>query len=306
MNKAKLWAGILLGLVLTAIIALLLGEEHLWLTAGICAVLGLLCLWGGCRKKVVSCLLASAIVASPNALLAEDSYAGYNGQQCYCFTPAAEDPNPPAQESFTLDFILGPNPDGIIEPSILSLRHPDPALLVSYDEMNASLAAWGLDLNGGEQYAKNGQPTTVDQVPFVFGDWSAPLTLFPDREQYRVVIEVANGLDQTWTFWQPVAHFSVPAGVRIRFQDSPEGSQTFYRVRLEAPPEDFQAAGPVVIGCGLGLLVGAGVICVLAVRACARNKKKFEKMLPPKETNAPPPEVRMPLPPLLNLPPVLK
>ena len=237
------------------------------------------------RHKVLPCFLAACLAASP-AVFAGDNYAGYDGNQCYCFTPAAEDPNPPEQTAFSLDFILEPNEAGEIQPRITGMRHPAPSDLVSYEELNQSLAAWGINLDGGMQFSKNGQPATADEMPFAFGDWSNPLTIYPDREQYRVLVEVASELGAEFTFWQPVAHFSVPAGVRIHFQDSPEGSQTFYRVRLERPPEDFQAAGPLLLGCGVGLLFGTAVVGVLAVRACARNKKKFEKLLPPTDTNA--------------------
>ena len=70
----------------------------------------------------------------------------------------------------------------------------------------------------------------------------------------------------------------------MHYLDSPEGPQTFYRVRLEQPVP-FRPAGPIVLGCGIGLLVGGAVVCVLTIRACAKNKKKFENMLPPPRTN---------------------
>ena len=277
--KTKLSIG--LGLVTGFIAAILLWSffERLWIGyvigAPLALVGGLMMLRDRKRNKIVSCFLASTVAVSPN-ILAEDFSAGFSGQQCYCFTPAAETPEP-EQHAVVLSFIIE---DG--EPRILGLRHPTE--LVDYAALNESLAPWGINLDGPVQYAKNGLPASAADVPFAFGEWSA-LTIYPAREQFSVVVETAAELGAGFTFWQPVARFSVPAGVRVEVQDSPEGTQSFYRVRLERAPEAFQPQGAILLGCGLGLLVGTGIIGVLAVRQCAKNKKKFEKMLPPKKTN---------------------
>ena len=275
----KFVSGIIIGLIL----ALFLGADYVWVSVGLGLALAaygtLLCL------KTTSCLLALSLVVSP-LLLADDYYGGYNGATCYCFVPAGLPE--PEQHACIVQFNLQADDLGHIQPHILGVRHPK--TLVGFDEFNASLAVWGIDLNGGMQYSKNGQAVSADQMPCVFGGGDA-IILFPDRQQYRVVVELTTDLGPS-AFWQPVARFSVPAGETIEFEDSPEGPQTFYRVRMA---EDFEpAAGPIVLGCGIGFLIGAGVVCVLAVRACAKNKKKFENMLPPKDTNTPPAELRLP------------
>lgn len=265
-----------IGLALGFSVAILLWKPWASLIIGVICIV----LWAVLRRsynKVLSCFLAACLGVSPNVLA--DYSAGYNGQSCYCFTPAAEDPNPPAQEAVVLEFIVESG-----QARFLNMRHP--TALVDYDTFNASLAAWGIDLNGGMQYATNGQPATAADVPFTFGDWSSPLTIFPDRVQYPVVLEMTTELGE-FTYWQTVAHFSVPEGTRVQVMDSPEGAQTFYRLRVDET-QPFQPAGPLLLGCGLGLLAGSAVVAVLVVRACARNKKKFEAMLPPKDTNAPP------------------
>lgn len=292
-NRIKFGIGLVLGLLIAMLALWKFGPG--WTLASVFAVAGIICIVAG--RKFVSCFLASCMFVSPT-VLADDingnNYAGYDGQLCYCWEPTALDPDPPAQEVFAMDFDLEANGDGIVQPHVLSMRHPDPSTLVGYDDFNASLAPWGINLENGEQYAKNGQPATFDQVPFAFGGWETPIIIYPDREQYRVVVEVSK--DPGTATWNPIAQFSLPAGVRVTFMDSPEGGQTFYRVRMEPLPPGFRpAAGPIMLGCGLGLLIGAGVVCVLTVRACARNKKKFEKMLPPKETNDPPAELRLKL-----------
>jgi hypothetical protein len=252
----RLWIGYVIGAPLALIGALLVWKQHN-------------------RDKVLSCFLASTLAVSPNVLA--DFSAGYSGQDCYCFTPAVETPEP-EQHAVVLSFIIENG-----EPRILGMRHPTE--LVDYAGLNESLAAWGINLDGGLQYSKNGLPASEWEVPFSFGDWSNPLSIFPEREQFGVVLEQASELGNEFTYWQPVARFSVPADVRVEVQDSPEGAQCFYRVRLERAPEAFQPQGAVLLGCGLGLLAGTAFIGVLAVRACARNKKKFEKVLPPKKTN---------------------
>ena len=274
--KVKLIIGLAIGLF--GAVALWLLFEKLWIgwVLGPILVLIGIVLMARDRNKVVSCVLASTLAVSPN-VLAEDFSAGYNGQSCYCFSPAADTPEP-EQHAIVLSFIIEN-----AEPKILELRHPKE--LVDYATLNASLAPWGIDLDGGMQYATNGQPATAADVPFVFGHWSVPLTVLPEREQFHVLVEVADQLGTEFTFWRPLAYLSVPAGVRIEIQDSPEGAQSFYRVRLESPPEVFQPQGAILLGCGLGVLAGTAVISVLVVRACARNKKKFEAMLPPKKTN---------------------
>lgn len=283
-NKMKLGVSF----IVSALVAIVLGFTVLAWKAGVVIAIAVLLVWAVLswrhRNKIVSCFLASCMSVAPN-LFGEGFSAGYNGQQCYCFEPAAIDPNPPVQEAVKLTFILSPNEAGEIQPRILSMEHPDPRTLVDWDGLNASLAAWGIDLNRGEQYATNGVPATAADVPFTFGDWSNPLIIQPEQTQYRVVVEVATELGSEFTYWQQLAHFSVPANTRIELMDSPEGAQTFYRIRLETPPEDFQPAGPVLLGCGLGLLFGFAVVGVLTVRACARNKKKFQNMLPPPATN---------------------
>lgn len=273
----KLWAGFIIGFTL----ALILGSGYLWLSIAF----GLAGLGFGawlCRKGV-SCLLALSLIVSP-VLLADDYYGGYNGAECYCFIPAGAPE--PEQHACIVQFNLQADDLGRVQPRILGMRHP--STLVGFDEMNQSLAVWGINLNGGMQYSRNGVATTADQMPCVFNGNS--LVIFPDRQQYHVVVELATDLGAS-ALWRPVARFSVPAGETIEFEDSPEGAQTFYRVRME---EDFQpAAGPIVLGCGIGFLIGAGVVCVLTVRACARNKKKFEQMKPPQDTNTPPAELRL-------------
>jgi hypothetical protein len=289
-KKLKFGIGVVIGLTVTALLLWKFGPSWGLAMGLLTAGLGCLVIYGQSRDKIVSCFLASCMFVSPN-LFAEDYYAGYNGQQCYCFSPAGEEPNPPAQEVFTLDFIMETTDTGEVQPRILSMAHPNPDTLMDYTTFNASLAAWGINLDGGEQYSKNGQPATVSEMPFAFGDWSNPLAIYPERPQYRVVVEVATELGE-FTMWQPLTHFSVPEGVRIQFQDSPEGAQTFYRIRLEGAPGEFQPAGPILLGCGAGLLLGFGVVAVLTVRACARNKKKFQQQLNP--TNAPPNQAQSP------------
>lgn len=268
-NKVKLAIGIAIGILL----ALLLWNWKLSFVLGA----GCILIWLLTRRpdKLLSCFLASSLCVIP--VLADDYYAGYNGANCYCFEPADIGPSP-EQHAFTLDFVLEADDLGEISPRIVSMRHP--AELVDFDTFNASLVPWGIDLNQGAQYSKNGQPVTVTETPFTFNDWTAPLILYPDRQQHQVVIEQASELGN----WQRVTSLSIPVGVQVHYLDSPEGPQTFYRVRLEQPVP-FRPAGPIVLGCGIGLLVGGAVVCVLTVRACAKNKKKFENMLPPHPTN---------------------
>lgn len=301
MKTLKLCLGLVIGLAT----ALLLWK--LWPTmtaAWVAASLGVTCiiLWAVLRpkkvvNKVISCVLVSTLAVSPSTLLlADDNYAGFDGKTCYCIEPAGVAPTPPPRDyqAFVLDFVLEDDPiavfPGDVVPRIVSIRHPDPTTLVSFDEMNAALMSdWGITLDGGQQYSKNGQPAAPEEMPFTFAhDFSEqPFTLYPTQQQYQVVVEVTSELGE-FAPWRPLAYFSIPANTRITVQDTPEGPQSFYRVRVQHSPEvqGFQPAGPILLGCGLGLLVGAGVIGVLAVRACARNKKKFDKMRP--STNSPP------------------
>lgn len=287
-NKVIRWLLLFLTSVCICLsIALMMGAARKWISVGL--GIGFLTLWlartlrdRSRRNKSISVLLAVAM--STSRVYAEDSWAGYSGGNCYCFTPAVEQPEP-EQHAIALDFILESNDLGEVAPRILWLTKTAPKDLVDFDGLNASLVPWGIDLNKGEQYAKNGQPATAADMPFLLGELSTPLVIYPELEQHRVVVEQATELSSGFILWQPVAYFSVPVGIRINFHDSPEGPQTFYRVRVERAPEDFQAAGPVLLGCGIGFLAGVAVICVLAVRQCAKNKKKFEAMLPPKKTN---------------------
>jgi hypothetical protein len=268
------------GLIPCLIAALLLGADRLWVSIGL--GLALTSLGIVLCHRATSCILALSLIVSP-VLLADDYYGGYNGAECYCWTPAGL--IEPEQHACIVQFNLQADDLGRVQPRILGMRHP--STLVGFDEFNSSLAVWGINLNGGMQYSKNGIAVSADQMPCVFNGNS--LVIFPDRQQYHVVVEVTTDLASA--LWQPVARFSVPAGETIEFEDSPEGAHTFYRVRID---ENFQpAAGPIVLGCGIGFLIGAGVVCVLTVRACARNKKKFEKCLPPQDTNAPPAELRL-------------
>lgn len=288
----KLCSGIIIGLVTAFLLWKIWPDTK---AALIAAALGIHCiiLWAILRSKkttnkIISCILVSAMTVSPNVLA--DTYAGFNGKTCYCLESASNTTPPPTEPHVVvLEFILDPDPgsqSGNVIPRIISVRHPSPETLVSYDEMNASLITeWGIDLDGGQQFSRNGRPAFPEEVPFVFGqDWEQSFTLYPSQPQYRVVVEVATELGE-FANWQSLAHFSIPANTRITVQDTPEGAQAFYRVRAERPPEMFQPAGPILLGCGLGLLGGAAVVGVLAVRACARRKKKFEKMMP--GTNAP-------------------
>lgn len=284
----KLCSGIIIGLVTAFLLWKIWPDTK---AALIAASLGIHCiiLWAILRpkeikgenvtNKIISCILVSAMAVSPNVLA--DTYAGFNGKTCYCLESASTT-TPPTTEPHVviLEFILDP------DPRIISVRHPSQATMVSYDEMNASLITeWGINLDGGQQFSRNGQPAFPEEVPFVFGqDWEQSFTLYPSQPQYLVVVEVATELGE-FANWQSLARFSIPANTRITVQDTPEGSQSFYRIRSERPPEMFQPAGPILLGCGIGLIAGAGVVGVLAVRACARRKKKFEKMLP--GTNAP-------------------
>ena len=84
MYKLKLLIGICVGLL----VALLLWNWKLSLAMGA----GLILVWFLLRKsdKILSCFLASCLGVIP--ILADDYYAGYNGAQCYCFEPAAVEP----------------------------------------------------------------------------------------------------------------------------------------------------------------------------------------------------------------------
>lgn len=241
--------------------------------------------------KVVACFLASMFIVSPWSIaLAEDSYAGYSGQSCYCL----EEDNITAASASELEdnvvvinFVVeqienAPSPlviDAV--PRVISIRHPDPKTLVSWDKFAQTFASQGIDINrsSSTQYAKNGQPVSATSVPFRFGGWSSPLVIFPDRTQYNVVIETTSDCGE-FAQWQPVSRLSIPANVPIQYQDTPDGRAAFYRIRIEQPyvQAGQQEAGPVLLGCGLGLLVGVGYIAAAAIRACAKNKKKFDDM----------------------------
>jgi len=289
-KKLKIGIGVIIASTVSALLLWQFGPSWALAMSLLAAGIGCLVVCGQSRNKIISCFLASTLAVSPN-VLAEDSYAGYSGERCYCFNPAAEGPES-EQHVMVLNVILEPDATGEIAPRIVSVRHPDPATLVDYAGLNESLAAWGINLDGGLQYAKNGQSAGPEGMPFAFGDWSNPLSIHPEREQFSVVLEQANELGE-FTMWQRVATFSAPAGMPIQIQDSPEGPSVFYRVRLQSPPEAFQAQGPILLGCGIGFLAGSAVIGVLVVRQCAKNKKKFEAMLPPKRTN----DLENPMPP---------
>lgn len=316
----KVLMGILIGFTL-AMLALAITKSHttaMWLS-GLLGV-GCIVVWALTRNKnttkvtnkLMACILASAMAVTPSAmLLAEDTYAGFNGQNCYCIEPpddiraaganVAQSPtsNPRDWQSVMLNLVLDDTAEGP-KPRIVSMTKAAPEQLVDWNTLNESLRRdWGIDLNQGQQYTKNGQPVSASEVPFKFSHdvTEQPFTLFPDRPQYNVALETTSELNGEFTQWQTLTRFSVPTGTAINIQDTPEGVQTFYRLRLLHSPEQvgepqFQAAaGPIVLGCGIGLLVGVGVIGVLAVRACAKNKKKFQQM-----TNQPPAQVQFNLP----------
>jgi len=301
----KVMLGILIGFTIS-MLALAITKSHstaMWLS-GILGV-GCLILWALTRNKnvtkvtnkLMTCFLVSAMAVMPSALLmAEDTYAGFNGQACYCIevppddiraAGAAESPtsNPRDYQSVVLNVVLD---DTMVGPSprIISMTHPNPESLVDWNTLNETLRRdWGIDLNQGQQYTKNGQPVTAADVPFKFSHdvTEQPFTLFPDRPQYEVALETTSELNGEFTRWETLTRFSAPTGTPINIQDTPEGVQTFYRLRIIKSPEGGQpqfqaAAGPIVLGCGIGLLVGVGVIGVLAVRACAKNKKKFQNI----------------------------
>jgi hypothetical protein len=284
----KILIGFLLGLFIALAILWSIFDDIT--TIIICAIAGTSCIGIGLRtmwRKVVSSILVCAMAAAPSAI-ASDTFAGYDGKNCYCITPlgAAESPTPTQYPNRYHAVVLHFTVETNGSPRVLSIRHPNPETLVSWDELNADFVSAGVDLDQHyAQYAVNGQPVSATDAPFRFGgDWIGyPFVLYPDRPQHRVIVETSAELGE-FAYWQPVARLSLPANTPIQYQDTPDGPQAFYRVRLDTTPEgQFQAAGPIVLGCGLGLLAGLGVVSVLTVRACAKNKKKFQKL-----TNSPP------------------
>lgn len=248
------------------------------------------------------------MVVSPILLVADesDTYAGYTGSSCYCLEPpddirAAGTPEPNVENAVVMQFVVdvpnGPIPlanDATLR--ILSVRRPDPSTLVSWSEIASTFAAEGIDLNAqnSPQYAKNGHPVNSSEVPFAFNQsFSEKFIWQPDQPQYRMVIETTSDLSDA--SWQTVVRFSIPANTIIQYQDTPDGKNAFYRVYLDPTPvsQIQPAAGAIVLGCGLGLLAGAAVISVLTVRACARNKKKFDAL----KTNNPPSQLNFILAP---------
>lgn len=323
----KLALGVLIGLT-TALLIWAVTQNHItamWLS-GVGGI-GCIGIWAMTRNKGVTkvankmlcCILCSMMAALPVTVLrGEDTYAGYNGSNCYCIEPAdiqaAADiaaGRPPTQpprdwQSITLTLTVDETDSGAPEPRIISMTKAAPEQLVDWETMRLSLLndpRWGIDLNQSQQFTKNGRPVSYTEVPFKFqhdvGD--QPFTLYPERTQHRVALETTSELNGEFTQWQRLTAFSIPTGTTLNIQDTPEGVQTFYRLRVLTPQEVgvgpngepvFQPAGAVLLGCGIGLLVGVGVIGVLAVRACAKNKKKFQQM-----TNQPPAQVEFNLTP---------
>lgn len=300
----KLCLGVSLGLVASWLIVKQNGIN--WGSAFIClgAAVAIFSLWAIIRSqkgrkastKVIVCFLSSAMV-SPILIIADegDTYAGYTGSSCYCLDDirAAAAPELDVENAVVMQFIVDvPNvPIPLANdatPRILSVRRPDPNTLVNWSEIASTFSAAGIDLNAqnSTQYAKNGQPVNPSEVPFVFNRSLAEKFVWqPDQPQYRMVVETASDISGEPS-WQAVARFSIPANTIIQYQDTPDGKNAFYRVRLDTTPvgQIQPAAGAIVLGCGLGLLAGAAVISVLTVRACARNKKKFDAL----KTNGPP------------------
>jgi len=315
----KTFAGILLGGGLSWLVVHQNGIN--WGSAGILLAGGVGCVlvWAFTRSSkarkaannVIVCFLSAAMAALPMTVMGEDTFAGYSGQSCYCIEPngiqAAAAPVPGEEDNVVvLSFVVDQIPDAPIPmvvdavPRIITMYRPDPTTLVSWEQTAQTFAEYGIDLNAinSTQYAKNGRAVAPSEVPFTLGGWSQSFTLYPERKQYKVIVETSPELGE-FARWQPVSRFSVPAGVPIQYQDTPDGLSAFYRLRLDtSDPQQaiFQPAGPILIGCGLGLLGGAAVVCVLTVRACARNKKKFDD-LKKQMTNNPPNQVNFNLAP---------
>lgn len=265
--------------------------------------------------KVIVCFLSSTMAVSPILLVAGegDTYAGYTGSSCYCLEPGGGNDftasaGLPAQEpevqnavvmEFVVDATYGPIPLSTdATPRIVSVRRPDPSTLVSWAEIASTFAGEGIDLNAqnSTQYAKNGRPVAASEVPFLLNQsFSEKFTWQPDQPQYKVVVETTSDLSSEIVHWSAVARFSIPANTMVKYQDTPDGKNAFYRVRLDTTPvgEIQPAAGAIVVGCGLGLLAGAAYITVMTVRACAKNKKKFDAL----KTNSAPSQVQFNLVP---------
>lgn len=315
----QLTLGILIGLTATWLIARENGIN--WNTALIClgGAIAMFVLWAVIRSpkgrkeagKVVGCVLVSCMAVSPTCLLmAEegDTYAGYTGSSCYCLEPppdirAAGASEPDVENAVVLQFVvddlntpipMASNPT----PRIVSVTRADPSRLVSWAEIASTFAAEGIDLNSqnSTQYAKNGRPVSESEVPFLLNKSHTEKFIWqPEKPQYKMIVETTSDLSGETSSWQAVARFSIPANTVIQYQDTPDGKHAFYRIRLdtaEAGPIQ-PAAGAIVIGCGLGLLAGAAVVSVLTVRACARNKKKFDQM----KTNSAPSQIQFNLAP---------
>lgn len=162
-----------------------------------------------------------------------DNYAGF---VCWgspsCYIPDSVG----VQNGVLIEARVDLGDDGIPTPRVSRVVHTTEDQLLSWDEWRAELASeWGLTFSGvyGERvFTHNGQPATEAEMPFAMphlGDYG-PVIVYPDREQYRVVLEQCTLLDVG--YWEPVMQLSVPAGVTFQVRDALEGEQAFYRLRL--------------------------------------------------------------------------
>lgn len=144
------------------------------------------------------------------------------------FAPASE---PPPQNGITMNVTID-DTFGFPEATITDLRHTPDSQLVTFDEFNRGLAAWGVQWTGytGQQYAVNGRPATAADVPFRFdpSNLDSPVVLYPNRPQYRFQVEAS----EDFVNWRPILKASQPAGITVQVQDDTSMANRFYRVAL--------------------------------------------------------------------------
>lgn len=173
-------------------------------------------------------LAAAAGGAAPG-----DNYAGFvcwGSPSCYIPDSLA------VQNGVVIEAQVDTDDTGTPQPRVTRVIHTSEDQLLTWDEWQSELSReWGLNFSGvyGERvFTHNGQPATEEEMPFALphlGDYG-PVIVYPDREQYRVVLEQCTLLDVG--YWEPVMQISVPAGVRFQVRDALDGEQAFYRLRI--------------------------------------------------------------------------
>lgn len=230
------------------------------------------------RNKLMSCALAGCMV---NAQVMGEVAGGL-----FCWMGENYCPDQPFEPAWKPIPISGAVLQIIVrdgQPQIASIRHIPESEMVSAAEANEELSVqWGLTWTGGrtEQYAVNGLPATAADVPFRYH--AGVITLYPDRPQHQLVLEVATRLGPE-ADWTPLITTSIPADTLIHVEDLTRSECAFYRVNGQQP---FQPAAPIALGIGVGLLVGGGYVCYRVAKCAARRAR--DRQPNPASTNGPP------------------